>query len=61
MTEQKPKHGGCFDCGRTDTDMLFSVTAPPTPRETFRGTVKAGADSVALCEDCAEKEHDRHD
>lgn len=53
MTRQK--HGGCFDCGRTD-GLLHSVTVPPVPRRTSRGVMPPGADSIALCDECLKLE-----
>lgn len=57
MGEQKmPKHEGCFDCGRLDIELLTSITVSGAPRQTVRGLIKPGANSVALCDECKAKE-----
>lgn len=53
---EKPKHLGCFDCGRMDVPTLFSVNVKSTERQTNRGVMKPGAGGIALCPDCLKKE-----
>jgi hypothetical protein len=50
------KHGGCYDCGTLECEILKSVVATRTETNPRTGKTTTDTKSIALCDACLARE-----